>query len=288
MTSQPDFVMSLQGRPKGSYRSAQHEGTSASLHGRPKRSQRSARREGTSINAPALALLGLEPVRAALEYAHMRLMDKSDLPAGDGHPVVIFPGLATDKTCVAPLKGFLSRLGYAACDWGRGFNTGPRGDIDSWLEALADDVVELAGDDDRRISLVGWSLGGIYAREVAKLRPGRVRQVVTIGTPFAGTTEQTHASWVYRLVNGQAPALDEVLLARLRTPPPVPTTSIYSRSDGIVAWQACVQTGSAPHVENLEVEGSHCGLGWNPAVLGILADRLRQPEGGWRRYAAQH
>ena len=92
--------------------------------------------------APALALLGLEPVRAALEYAHMRLMDKSALPAGDGHPVVIFPGLATDKTSVGPLKTFLSRLGYAARDWGRGFNTGPQGDIDTWLQALADHVLD--------------------------------------------------------------------------------------------------------------------------------------------------
>jgi pimeloyl-ACP methyl ester carboxylesterase len=232
--------------------------------------------------APALTLLGLEPVRAALEYASMRLMDKSGLPEGDGHPVVVFPGLATDKTSIGPLKRFLSRLGYAASDWGRGFNTGPQGDIEGWLEQLADHVVELAGDDDRRISLVGWSLGGIYAREVAKLRPERVRQVVTIGTPFAGTAEQTHAGWVYRLVNGQRPPLEAALLERLRTAPHVPTTSIYSRSDGIVAWQACVQPGAAAHVDNVEVDGSHCGLGWNPKVLAVLAERLRQPEDGGR------
>jgi pimeloyl-ACP methyl ester carboxylesterase len=229
-----------------------------------------------AAGAPALALLGLEPVRAALEYAHMRLMDRTELPPGDGHTVVIFPGLATDRTAVGPLERFLTRLGYAACDWGQGFNTGPRGDVDTWLEALAEHVLELAGADDRRVSLVGWSLGGIYAREVAKLRPDRVRQVITIGTPFAGTLEQTHASWVYRLVNGQPPVLDESLIARLRAAPPVPTTSIYSRSDGVVAWQACVQPDSSPQVDNVEVEGSHCGLGWNPAVLAVLAERLRQ------------
>jgi predicted alpha/beta hydrolase family esterase len=235
---------------------------------------------------PALALLGLEPVRAALEYASMRLMDKSELPMGDGHHVVIFPGLATDKTSVAPLKHFLQRLGYEACDWGRGFNTGPQGDVDAWLEELADHVAALG--DERRLTLIGWSLGGIYAREVAKLRPDRVRQVITIGTPFAGTAEQTHASWVYRLVNGQAPVLDRALLARLRAAPSVPTTSIYSRSDGVVAWQACIQRGRAPHVDNIEVKGSHCGLGWNPKVLAIVADRLRQHEGQWRRYAPAH
>jgi pimeloyl-ACP methyl ester carboxylesterase len=241
---------------------------------------------GAAPGAPALALLGMEPVRAALEYASMRLMRKSALPEGDGHPVVVFPGLATDRTSVAPLTGFLQRLGYAACDWGRGFNTGPQGDIDDWLAELADHVVELHPEHERRISLIGWSLGGIYAREVAKHRPDRVRQVITIGTPFAGSAEQTHAGWVYRLVNGQKPVLDEALMARLRTAPEVPTTSIYSRSDGIVAWQACVQPGDDAHIDNIEVDGSHCGLGWNPRVLAIIADRLQQPGHAWRRYAA--
>jgi hypothetical protein len=94
---------------------------------------------------------------------------------------------------------------------------------------------------------------------------------------------------VYRLVNGQQPALDEGLMGRLRAAPSVPTTSIFSRSDGIVAWQACVQqAGAERHIDNIEVEGSHCGLGWNPKVLAILADRLRQPEHAWQRYAPRH
>jgi hypothetical protein len=132
---------------------------------------------------------------------------------------------------------------------------------------------------------VGWSLGGIYARELAKKLPRRVRQVVTIGTPFAGTAEQTHVGWFYRFVNGNKPVLDEALQARLRTAPPVPNTSIYSRSDGIVAWQACIQSGNHPRAESIAVDGSHCGLAWNPEVLAIVADRLRQREGHWQPYA---
>ncbi|HEV7914117.1 MAG TPA: alpha/beta fold hydrolase [Albitalea sp.] len=236
--------------------------------------------------APSIALLGLEPVRAALEYASMRLMSKSALPAGDGHPVVIFPGLATDKTSIGPLTNFLQQLQYSAFDWGRGFNTGPQGDVDAWLDTLAQHVLELTAGHAKRISLIGWSLGGIYARELAKKLPRRVRQVITIGTPFAGSAEQTHAGWVYRLVHGQKPVLDEALLRRLRTTPAQPTTSIYSRSDGIVAWQACLNPADAPLGENIEVEGSHCGLGWNPKVLAIIADRLRQPEGAWRPFEA--
>ena len=228
------------------------------------------------MSAPSWTLLGIEPVRALLEYAGMRLMDKTALPRGDGHPVVIFPGLASDRHSTAPLKAFCEDLGYAAYDWGRGFNTGPDGHVDAWLDELAQHVQELTAAHGQRISLIGWSLGGIYAREIAKKLRGHVRQVITIGTPFAGTAEQTNVAWVYRLLNGQTPALDEALMARLRTPPDVPTTSIFSRSDGVVAWQACIQGGDREHTENIEIDGSHVGMGWNPQVLSIIADRLRR------------
>ena len=227
----------------------------------------------------------MEPMRAVLEYASMRVMDKTALPRGDGHPVVLFPGLAADRRSIAPLQDFCESLGYTAYDWGRGFNTGPQGDVDAWIDELAQHIRELIRAHDQSVSLVGWSLGGIYAREVAKKLPGRVRQIITIGTPFAGTAEQTHVTWVYRLVNGQTPLLDEALMARLRTAPDVPTTSIFSRSDGVVAWQACIQEPSAKHTENIEVDGSHCGLGWNKNVLSIIADRLRQPEDAWEPHA---
>lgn len=234
---------------------------------------------------PALTLLGIEPVRALFEYASMRLMDKGGLPPGDGHPVVIFPGLAADHRSIGPLKHFCESLGYAVYDWGRGFNTGPQGNVDAWLDQLAVHTRELTRAHHQSVSLVGWSLGGIYAREVAKRLTGRVRHVITIGTPFAGTAEQTHVSWVYRLVNGQRPLLEDALLARLRTAPDVPTTSIFSRSDGVVAWQACVQDPTGDRSENIEVDGSHFGLGWNKEVLSVIADRLRQPQDAWQRHA---
>ncbi|MCW5660430.1 MAG: alpha/beta fold hydrolase [Burkholderiaceae bacterium] len=238
----------------------------------------------TPIRAPHWMLLGTEPVRAAVEYLRMRSMDIATLPRGDGHPVVVFPGLAANQASTAPLVGLCRTLGYAACDWGRGFNTGPRGDVTAWLDELARHVHALTARDARTISLIGWSLGGFYAREVAKRLRGRVRQVVSVGTPFAGRAEHTHAAWVYRLVNGRAPAYDDALMKQLRTPPDVPTTSVFSRSDGIVAWQTCLQDGG-PCAENIEVDGSHCGLGWNARVFTIIADRLSQPENAWRPYA---
>lgn len=236
---------------------------------------------------PAWSLFGVELIRASLEYARMQMMDTTSLPPGDGHPVVVFPGLAADRRSIAPLVSFCTRLGYTTYDWGRGFNTGPQGDVHAYIDDLARHIGELVSAHRERVSLVGWSLGGLYAREVAKILGRRVRQVVTIGTPLTGTVEQNNASWVYRLVNGRAPLLDEELMTRLGTAPDVPTTSIFSRSDGVVAWQTSIQDETGEHIENIEVEGSHFGLGWNPEVLAVLADRLSQVPGRWQRYAAR-
>ena len=123
----------------------------------------------------------------------------------------------------------------------------------------------------------------VCSREVAKLLPGRVRQVITIGTPFGGAENGTRVGWLYRLVSGQPATMSAGLARRLARSPGVPTTSIYSRSDGIVAWQACLQP-EGPQRENIEVQGSHCGMAWNADVLAIVADRLAQREGAWQKY----
>jgi pimeloyl-ACP methyl ester carboxylesterase len=234
--------------------------------------------------APSLALLGLEPVRAALEYFGARMMDRRSLPAGDGHPVVLFPGLAADKTCLAPLRELCEELGYEASDWGRGFNTGPDGDVDEWIAGLAGEVAELADRRQRSVSLIGWSLGGLYAREIARLRPDAVRQVVTLGSPFAGDGDATNVGWLYRMVSGQPARIAPALAQRLPRTPPVPTTSIYSRSDGVVAWQACVDPRDHQQAQNVEVEASHIGLVWHPKAWAVVADRLAQPPEDWQPY----
>jgi hypothetical protein len=237
-----------------------------------------------SICAPSLGLLGLEPMRAALEYFGTHLMDRRSLPVGDGHPVVLFPGLAADKTAMGPLRKLCEDLGYAAYDWGHGFNTGPVGDVDEWIAELGSHVQSLACAHDASVSLIGWSLGGIYAREIARLMPGTVRQVITLGTPFAGDGDATNVGWLFRMLSGQAAVVDDALALRLRCTPPVPTTSIYSRSDGVVAWQACLEACEHEHAESVEVEASHIGLVWHPGVWSVIADRLAQPEGRWRNH----
>lgn len=239
----------------------------------------------TPFGAPSLALFGLEPFRAVIEYSRLCMMDWRGAPTGDGHPVIIFPGLGTNGTWAAPLKSYCRELGYAAEDWGRGLNRGPSGDIERWLDDLATDVSAIIGNAKGRCTLIRWSLGGIYAREMAKRLPKRVRQVITIGAPFAANSEQTNAGWLYRLLSGRRLHIDhQALSEKLRAAPPVPTTAIYSRTDGVVAWQACRETGT--NSENVEVRSSHIGLVWNPTVLAVIADRLSQRDGSWRPYAA--
>ena len=229
---------------------------------------------GTS--STSWSFVGLEPMRAVLEYARMQMMNTTAFPPGDGHPVVIFPGLASNQNSIAPLREFCRRLGYTAYDWGLGVNTGPQGDVGAWIEQLSRHIREVTSAHGQQMSLIGWSLGGIYAREVAKKLTGRVRQVITIGTPFGGNAEQNDLAWMFRSSSVRTSTLNKELMARLRHAPEVPTTSIFSRSDGVVDWQACMHDGRQEGTEDIEVDGSHFGLGWNPEVLAIIADRLGQ------------
>jgi pimeloyl-ACP methyl ester carboxylesterase len=236
------------------------------------------------VSRPSIALLGREPWRAAYEFLTFKLTPRPPGPSGDGHPVVIFPGLGTDGAAVSPLRAHCQQLGYEAFDWGEGFNTGPRGDVHTWLEGLALRISSTLLGYEQPATLIGWSLGGLYARELAKLLPKQVRQVITIATPFNASRDHSHAGWLYRLLGGRKVPLDAALSARLKTAPPVPTTSIYSRSDGVVAWQTCLHDGPSPQVQDIEIHGSHIGMGWNKAALRIIGDRLAQPRGRWQPY----
>ncbi len=201
------------------------------------------------------------------------------LPRGDGHPVIVFPGMGANDATTVPLRRFLRGLGYATSAWGQGLNFGPRPGV---LERAADDLRALADKHRQPVSLVGWSLGGIYARELAKLHPGEVRSVITLGTPFTGHPKSTNAWRIYQALTGSKVG-DGDGMAQIRGEPPVPTTSIFSRSDGIVSWR-CSLNAPSPIAENIEIPASHVGLGMNPLALYAVADRLAQPIGGWKPF----
>lgn len=235
---------------------------------------------------PALSLLATEPARATLEalqaLTHWRTTPKQ---VGQGRTVVLFPGLGTDSLSLWPLRRHLERAGFRALDWGQGVNRGPQGDVDAWLDKLAEAVHERIAPSDQA-SLVGWSLGGFYARELAKRLPERVPHVITIGTPFSGGPEDTNVGWLFRLLNGRRAEEHSALRDRLAEPPPVPTISLYSRNDGIVSWEACKHTTSWPLARDIEVQASHMGMGWSPEVLKQVTALLAIHRGNAGKAAA--
>lgn len=237
-----------------------------------------------SDQRPPMALFGAEPFRAAMEFAWHTFGWPATPTPGDGHPVVIFPGLGADGNSVATLRAHCRSLGYQAFDWGQGTNTGPRGDLETWLQTLKSQMVELLRDHTQPATFIGWSLGGVYAREVAKLMAPGIRQVITMGTPFNMRGDHTHVSSQFHMLNGSFSTIYPWLNQRLRTPPPMRTTSIYSKSDGIVDWQSCRHDTQSSLVQDIEVDGSHMGMGWNRDVLAAVADRLAQPTGPCQRY----
>lgn len=233
---------------------------------------------------PPSALLALtELPRAMAEFGSLPIAAPllATAPRGDGHPVLVLPGFTTTDRSTSVLRRYLSSLGYDAHTWDLGRNLGPRA-IGEEGEKLVDrlsTVRELTG---RKVSLVGWSLGGVMARIVSRKVPEAVRQVISLGSPFAGSPRATNVWRAYELLTGQR-IDDKRTREQLRegaTPPPVPSTAIWSREDGVVAWQNCVEP-FGENSDNIEVHGSHCGLGVNPAVLYAVADRLALPEDGW-------
>jgi pimeloyl-ACP methyl ester carboxylesterase len=201
-------------------------------------------------------------------------------PRGDGHAVVVLPGLGASDGSTELLRSFLQTRGYAVHGWGHGTNCGPLPGVEKGLLDLLRRLHESSG----KVSLVGWSLGGVFARMLAARSPDTVRGVVTLGSPLHGSPKATRAAKVYELLSGM-PADDPRRQRWVRPTPQVPATSIFSRSDGIVSWRSSFET-ETPFSENIEVEASHLGLGVHPAVFYAVADRLSQPDGAWTRFVA--
>jgi pimeloyl-ACP methyl ester carboxylesterase len=229
------------------------------------------------LHGPGLRLQLLE-VRALWEHCAALVLRPTWAAAskGDGHPVMVLPGLATGDGSTAIMRRFLRSRGYAAVGWGQGINRGPRPGV---LESAHETLRGLRGEHGRGVSLIGWSLGGIYARELAKQSPELVRLVITLGSPFTGHPRETNAWRLYELTSGHRIGAEDIP-QHLKTAPPVPTTSIWSVTDGIVSWRCSVET-RRDLAENIVVGSSHLGLGAHPAALYAIADRLAQAEGEW-------
>ncbi len=235
------------------------------------------------IRRPSMVLALTEAPRAMVELSYLSMTAPllRQAPRGDGHPVLVLPGFVTSDRSTRILRLYLDDLGYDAHGWELGRNLGPKA-VGARGERLTRRLLAVHRATCAKVSLVGWSLGGVMARELARHAPHAVRQVITLGSPFTGNPRASTVSGLYEQLTGDI--IDSDLMAeRLAvgsTPPPVPSTAIYSRTDGIVPWRNCVEPASE-QTDNIEVCSSHCGLGVNPAVLFAVADRLAQPEGAW-------
>lgn len=240
---------------------------------------------GSSARRRAAGLLLSEAPRATLELAAAAWV--APLLAagrrGDGHPVLVLPGLLGGDLSTAVLRRYLRWLGYSVAGWELGTNIGPTEAVVSGLRDRLDRMAEESG---TKVSLVGWSLGGLYAHELARRAPGSVRQVVTLGSPVQlGRRGARAASQAFD-------AVSPLQVVPSFVPRPwaeagslrVPATAVYTRSDGVVPWRSCL-VPAGRHRENVEVRGSHAGLGHNPTVLHLLADRLGRPPRPWRPFA---
>jgi pimeloyl-ACP methyl ester carboxylesterase len=228
--------------------------------------------ENASPRPPSLLLAPLRELRALREPARWWRARRrlAALPKGDGRGVLVLPGMHVADWTTAPLRRLLVALGHDA----RGWRLGVHGaDVAKTLPRALARLEQLAGEKGAAVALVGWSLGGVVARELARLRPDLVLGVVTLGAPVTGGAKATAVSYPYRLRGWDLDAIESAIGAANAVPIQVPVTAIWSRRDGIVAWRACVESVT-PGATNVEVRSSHWGLGFDPDALAAIARAL--------------
>ncbi len=214
-------------------------------------------------------------------------------PQGDGHPVILVPGFMAGESTLAALKLFLQNKGYDVHTWGLGRNVGFRG---KHANALPQKIRYLHHTTGRKVSLVGWSLGGVFSFYGAESTQDCVRSIITLGSPVSvdmmGNQSPPALKAMYRLVSHRLGASAHLMQPRAKAMRehrrlPIPTSCLYSLSDGVVPPQEATIDGDPALHENIQVPGSHVGLGFNGIVMAIVADRLAQAEGDWKPFAPQ-
>ena len=226
---------------------------------------------GAAMRTSSQALLFREPL-GLLELPRLlaELPSLSRQPRGTGQRVLVLPGYGANDGSTAVLRGYLRLQGYEPRGWGLGRNLG---EVVSFVPRIAARLEELAEQEGGPVALVGWSLGGYLGRETARQNPALVRRVVTLGSPMIGGAKRTAAAESYERRGIDLDELEAPFVEWSRRPLEMPVTAIYSRSDGIVPWQACIDPEDRG-IEHVEVRTTHIGLGFCSEVYQIIAERL--------------
>ncbi|MGI9284686.1 MAG: alpha/beta fold hydrolase, partial [Pseudomonadales bacterium] len=230
------------------------------------------------------------PLEAAALFASSRFI--KNLPQGDGHPVMVLPPYMASDTITTQLRRAIESWGYETYGWGLGANLAHtelntmEGAVRERHKALLqveqrlDKIYQSSGQ--RKVSLVGWSLGGMHACELARRNPDKVRQIMTLGSPL-GDPRGTAIFAITARITGNEPSDAEIArwVGDLKEPlRGVPATSIYSESDGVVV-PYIAKLARGPQAQNICVKSSHVGMAFNRRVFFIIADRLAVPEKEW-------
>lgn len=235
---------------------------------------------------PPILFTALEFPRWVGEYGASRAVDivgRAD-NAGEGRPVLVLPGFSANDVMTGRLRGHLRQRGFVVHPWRLGRNIGL---TDRLVDGLSVRFAEIAEQHDEPVSIVGWSFGGLLARRLAHEHPDQVRQIICLGSPWRTDGERTRATAMfersrvrYGMSERARPIIDQ-----LREPVPVPTTAIWSRTDGVTSWRGCsVDEARSPIAENVEVPSSHVGMVANPLVLAVVVNRLRQVPERWQSF----
>lgn len=193
-----------------------------------------------------------------------------DVPEGNGRPVLVMPGFGAGDLSTLPLRRYLALINYRVSGWQQGSNTG---EVLELLEAMKSLTLEEADRHSEKIDLVGWSLGGYIAREVARELPDQVNSVITLGSPVVGGPKYTRVAPFFAARGMDLDDIERDVDARYDIALQVPVTAIFSKRDGVVSWAACIDCVS-DGVEHVEVNASHLGLGYSADVYRIVAKRL--------------
>ena len=204
------------------------------------------------------------------------------LPNGNGEPVMVIPGLTTNDISTTIVRKFLKFKGFNVYGWELGVNIKYSDSLEEKLIKRIDDIYQKH---QQKVSIIGWSLGGITMRLLAKHEPKNIKQLIALGAPVAKITGATNVTWWYQLLTQEKTEdFNQQWAKDISAKPTMPSTSIYSKTDGMVSWEYCMDWETGPQTQNIEVLCNHLGFGMTPTVWYILVDRLRQPEDNWQHF----